>query len=237
LSVRTWIKRREHPAARLIWAVAEEARKYSFPCIPAIHKPLSAARLAGLHVWREIRRILWWTPLFQSRLVRPAPGIYLMSSVPQALGALDIEFGRDGAISGMTTLTGRAASAQTPRLIVGDACDIGWQVTIAVGSRVVLGRNVKIAGRCCLAGYPGHPQDPARRAANLPDDEAQVGDIVPEDDVRLAIAVTVLAGARIGAGSIVTPGSVAMRDIPPGVVATGNPARIAGPVAVDRAAA
>jgi acetyltransferase-like isoleucine patch superfamily enzyme len=236
MSFRSWVKRGEHPVARLIWRTAKGSRKAQLPCFPAIHKPLYRGTLAAKHVWHELRRALWWTPLFQSRLVRPAKGLYLFNGIPQILGSLDLEFGEDCTLSGQTTFTGRTAGAQTPRLIVGDRSEIGWQVTIAVGRRVEIGRDVKIAGKCFLAGYPGHPQDPVRRAAQRPDDEDQVGDIVLEDDVWLATDVTVVAGVRIGAGSIVTAGSVVFRDIPPGVIASGNPARIAGPVRFDEPA-
>ena len=74
---------------------------------------------------------------------------------------------------------------------------------------------------------------PARRAAHMPDDDSQVGDIILEDGVWLATDVTVMSGVRIGKGSIVTAGSVVFRDIPPNVIATGNPARVAGPIKMD----
>ena len=42
---------------------------------------------------------------------------------------------------------------------------------------------------------------------------------------QIGVNVTILPYVRIGAGSIVGAGSVVTRDIPPGVVAFGNPAR------------
>ena len=60
----------------------------------------------------------------------------------------------------------------------------------------------------------------------MPDTEDQVGDIVIENDVWLATGVTVLAGVRIGRGSIVAANSVVTRDLPPGVLAAGAPARV-----------
>ena len=111
-------------------------------------------------------------------------------------------------------------------LDVGSNVDIGWQTTIAVGRRIVIGDNVRIAGRALLAGYPGHPFDAQARAMGLLDTEDQVGDIVLEDDVWLATGVTVLAGVVIGRGTVVAAGSVVTRDLPPGVLAAGVPARV-----------
>ena len=113
---------------------------------------------------------------------------------------------------------------------VGSNVDIGWQTTIAVGRRVVLGDNVRIAGRALLAGYPGHPLDAAARAAGLPETDDQVGDIVLEDDVWLATGVTVSAGVRIGRGTVVAAGSVVTHDLPAGILAGGVPARMIRPL-------
>ena len=50
--------------------------------------------------------------------------------------------------------------------------------------------------------------------------------ITLEDNVWLAGGVTVCAGVTIGADTVVGAGSVVTRDLPPGVVAVGSPARV-----------
>ena len=42
----------------------------------------------------------------------------------------------------------------------------------------------------------------------------------------LATGVSVMAGVRIGEGTIVAAGSVVTSDLPPGVIAAGMPARV-----------
>jgi acetyltransferase-like isoleucine patch superfamily enzyme len=146
--------------------------------------------------------------------------------MPLVLGPVRISLGGDCRISGQTTISGRSAGPIAPELTVGRNCDIGWQTTIAVGRRIGIGDNVRIAGRALLAGYPGHPLDPVARAAGLPDTEDEIGDIVLEDDVWLATGVTVSAGVTIGKGTVVAAGSVVTRDLPAGVLAAGAPARV-----------
>ena len=233
-SLRSWVKRQDDPLARMIWRTVKGMRKFQFPCIKILHRPLYEIRNLTLHIIHEIRRIFWWTPLFQSRLTKPAEGLYVFTGIPQVLGNLNITFGKDCTISGHTTLTGRSATLETPELIMGDRCEIGWQTTIAVGTKVVLGNNVKVAAGCFLAGYPGHPQDPVRRALNMPDDDNQIGPIVLEDDVWLASGVTISAGVTIGRGTIVSAGSVVLRSMPEYVIVAGNPAKIAMPVKLDK---
>ena len=47
-----------------------------------------------------------------------------------------------------------------------------------------------------------------------------------EDYVWLGGNVTVLPGVTIGAGAVIGAGSVVVKDIPPRVVAAGNPCRV-----------
>jgi acetyltransferase-like isoleucine patch superfamily enzyme len=50
--------------------------------------------------------------------------------------------------------------------------------------------------------------------------------IVIEDDVWIGANCTVLDGAWVGSGAIVTAGSVVSKKIPPRTIATGNPAKV-----------
>ena len=224
--LRTWAKRRESPLADAAFRCARALRSFSVPVVPGLHASLYAADRFARGAIATLARVLWTTPLFQSRLAAPAPRLFLYGGIPLVLGPVRMTFGPDCRVSGQTTITGRTSGAITPELVVGANCDIGWQTTIAVGRRIELGDNVRIAGRAFLAGYPGHPVDPAARAAGLPDTEDQIGDIVVENDVWLATGVTVLAGVRIGRGSIVAANSVVTRDLPAGVLAAGAPARV-----------
>ncbi|MFV0634445.1 sugar O-acetyltransferase [Demequina sp.] len=50
--------------------------------------------------------------------------------------------------------------------------------------------------------------------------------ITLENDVWLGGSVVVCPGVTIGAGSVVAAGSVVTRDVPPGVLVAGNPAKV-----------
>jgi maltose O-acetyltransferase len=86
---------------------------------------------------------------------------------------------------------------------------------VSIGSDVQFGPRVQLL-------TAAHPLDPVQRAAG---DEYALP-IVVEDGAWLGGGVIVCPGVRIGAGSVVGAGAVVTRDLPPGVVAVGNPCRV-----------
>jgi acetyltransferase-like isoleucine patch superfamily enzyme len=224
--LRAWVKAQNTPLAQWIYQFAKGLRGFSLPTMPLLHRPLYALHCLTRICLSNAIRVLWTTPLFQSRLVSPAPRLFLYAGMPLVLGRVDISVGADSRISGQTTISGRSTTVPAPQLFVGKNCDIGWQTTIAVGGRICIGDNVRIAGRAFLAGYPGHPIDAGARAAGAADTQDQIGDIVLEDDVWLGTGVTVLAGVRIGRGAIIGASSVVTKDVPAFALAAGVPARV-----------
>lgn len=224
-TLRAWVKSRNSPAARAIYAAGMAARRLQIPYVAAIHRPLYQLDRGVRQLFGNMLRIVWYTPLFQSRLVRPAKDLRVLGSIPLVLGDLQIEIGSNCLIYGRTLFTGRSVGGAIPTLTLGDNVEIGYQSKISVGRRIEIGNNVLIAPDCSISGYPGHPLDPVARANHMPDLDEQVGDIIIEDDVWLANGVRVMSGVRIGRATVVAAGSIVSRDLPPNVIAAGVPAR------------
>lgn len=227
---RHWVRAADHPIAKGLRTLWYAGRAAQMPVIPGVHRMLLRLWLTGRAIGASLTRALWWTPLLRARL-EPGSGrgLYLYGGLPLLLGPVQVRLGEGCRLSGQVTISGRVhgpAGAPPPRLTVGRNVDIGWQTTIAVGRRVEIGDDVRLAGRNFLAGYPGHPLNPTDRARGLPDTEDQVGDIILEQGVWLATGVTVCAGVRIGRGTVVAAGSVVTHDMPPNVLVGGVPAKI-----------
>lgn len=88
-------------------------------------------------------------------------------------------------------------------------------VAITIGEDCQIGPNVQLL-------TPTHPINPGQRRDKLEAAEP----ITIGDNVWLGGGVIVCPGVTIGDNSVIGAGSVVTRDIPPNVVAVGNPARV-----------
>ena len=89
---------------------------------------------------------------------------------------------------------------------------------IEIGNRVMLGANVTIADT------DFHPIDAHERLAHPSAGKTQPVKI--EDDAFVGMNAVILKGVTIGRGAVIGANSVVTADIPAGVVAAGNPARV-----------
>jgi len=104
-------------------------------------------------------------------------------------------------------------------LTVGDNVEINYGTLLSAEAKVVIGNRVMI-GNCCIVADSEVPRTDGDTSRHRPL-PIEIG-----DDAWLAVRVTVLPGSKIGAGSVITAGSVVSGEIPPGVVAGGIPARV-----------
>lgn len=223
---RAWVKKEEHPVARTIRAAHSSFKESEVPVpflVAATMRKLYVSVRAGIDF---LSRALFFTPMFRSLTSRCGKNLYLYGGLPYVAGPLNIEVGDHCRISGKTTFTGRYSETLQATLKVGDNVDIGWQCTLAVGRTITFGDNVRIAGSCFFAGYPGHPIDAFDRALGGPDLDSQAKDITLEHDVWVGTGSTIVAGVTIGRSSIVAAGSVVTKSFPANVLIGGNPARV-----------
>ncbi|KGJ86543.1 acyltransferase [Colwellia psychrerythraea] len=221
-----WAKTSDSFLALLIKKLWFKIKTIEMPNIPVVFKLLYFIHLVLKQTISDVLRIIYYTPLLKSRLKNNPKQLYLYGGLPVVIGSLDIVMGDRVRLAAMTTISGRAVGQYIPQLIIGDNVGIAWRTSISVGKTIIIGNNVRIAGDCYLAGYPGHPVNAELRALGKPDEESQVGDIILEDDVWLATGVKVMPGVTIGRGTIVAAGSVVTKSLPSYVLAGGVPAKI-----------
>lgn len=104
-------------------------------------------------------------------------------------------------------------------LSIGDDSFVNNGTILSASTEIRIGSRVNIAPHCVLIDNDFH----GTADRNAP---PKMAPIVLEDEVWLGTRVTVLKGVTIGKGSVIASGSVVTKDIPPGVLAGGVPAKV-----------
>lgn len=102
-------------------------------------------------------------------------------------------------------------------------CTILDVAPVTIGDNVLFGPNVSLL-------TPSHPIDYRDRYPSPGVGCEFARPIHIGNDVWLGGGVIVLGGVTIGDGAVIGAGSVVTHDIPPGVVAVGNPCRVLRPI-------
>jgi acetyltransferase-like isoleucine patch superfamily enzyme len=180
----------------------------------------------------------------------PKPGFWEDGALP-----LNVVVGDESIITGQHAFRKFFARHESA-LVIGHHCTlggtslaIGKNGTVTIGnwcclsgsillceSEVHIGNYVAMALNATIADTDFHPIEPALRMAdavacsplgqnqNRPPVVARP--VIIEDDVWIGPNALILKGVRIGAGSVVEPGSVVTKDVPPRSRVSGNPARV-----------
>lgn len=111
------------------------------------------------------------------------------------------------------------------QISLGDRVFINYDCIFLDVAPITVGNDVQLAPRVCLY-TAGHPIDREVRDTGL-----EFGHpITICDGVWLGGNTVVLPGVTIGTGTVVAAGSVVRRDLPPHVVAGGNPCQVIRPI-------
>ena len=102
-------------------------------------------------------------------------------------------------------------------VFINRCCQFQDQGGITIGDGALIGHQVVLATL-------NHDEDPEKRQ------ELHGAPIVIGKNVWIGANATILSGVIIGDGAIVAAGAVVHRDVPPGVIVGGVPARVIRPV-------
>ena len=110
--------------------------------------------------------------------------------------------------------------AEGASLLLGDKVFINSGCGIAASKEIKIGNHVSIGPRTSILDSNYHRLDAGVSYEDLK------SPIVIEDNVWIGTRCTILPGVRIGKNSVIAAGSIVNKDIPPNVVAGGNPAKV-----------
>jgi acetyltransferase-like isoleucine patch superfamily enzyme len=92
---------------------------------------------------------------------------------------------------------------------------------------VTIGAHVSIGANARIYDHDFHPLDPELRRRNATSN-VSTRPVVIGDDVFIGAHAIILKGVVIGARAVIGAGAVVSKDVPPGEVWAGNPARKVG---------
>jgi len=107
------------------------------------------------------------------------------------------------------------------RIEVGENFFANYNFIVLDGNYVRIGDNVWIAPNVGIYAA-GHPLDVEDRIGG----EEYAFPVTIGDNVWIGGGVTIVGGVTIGKNAVVAAGSVVIRDVPPGTLVAGNPARV-----------
>jgi acetyltransferase-like isoleucine patch superfamily enzyme len=183
--------------------------------------PLSTKIVALNHLYWRIRTALFYRFVFrrmgrQCVIYRP-----LIISNADCIELGDCVNIRDG----IRLEAIRDPYGRIPLLTIGSNTNIEQGVHIICHSRVKIGRDVSITGRCAIVDVT-HPYDDAT--------SAKIGNCIADDDsfveigdgAFLGYGTVVLPNVRIGKRAVIGANSVVTRDVPDFAIAAGAPAKV-----------
>ncbi|MBE6328076.1 MAG: acyltransferase [Bacteroidales bacterium] len=109
------------------------------------------------------------------------------------------------------------------KLTIGDNVGISGS-TLNCTTSITIGDNTNIGSGCLITDTDSHPIHWIIRRENR--EPAPKSPIIIGNDVFIGARTIVLKGVTIGDGAVIGAGSVVSNDIPPRVIACGNPARV-----------
>lgn len=96
--------------------------------------------------------------------------------------------------------------------------------TICAAEKIIIGNNVSIGANTTIVDTDFHPLNSDNRI--ISPQNGETSPVFINDNVFIGMNCLILKGVTIGKGSVIGAGSVVTKNIPAGVIAAGNPARV-----------
>jgi acetyltransferase-like isoleucine patch superfamily enzyme len=226
MSMRRYLATSDRPVPSLIRRLYKAVPAFSVPAPAIIARPLLWVFIAARSCWHTLLRVFVCEPIFKAYFTRYGRRFRADCHIPWIDGRGDIFVGDNVIIGGKLSITFGARYSDHPTLRIGDNTEFGHDCMLAIGKQITIGCNCLLSGGIWIADSNGHPSNVADRVARKPPANDDVRPVVIGDGVWIGRHCLIFPGVKIGAGSIVSAGSIVRGHIPPYSVVAGNPAKV-----------
>jgi len=123
-------------------------------------------------------------------------------------------------LAGNVARNSRIAFLRASGVQIGDDCMLSMRAKIDVRrGKVVIGDNCTITYGCIILSHD-------RSEMHINPGSSGEYTTTLGDNVYLGVGSIILPGVTIGDNSVIGAGAIVTKDVPPGVVAVGNPAKV-----------
>jgi len=106
--------------------------------------------------------------------------------------------------------------------------------SICAATKIIIGDRCVIGANATIVDTDFHSLDPIMRSSHDDAKHAISKPVIIGNDVFIGSNSTILKGVTIGDGAIIGAGSVVTIDVPNGVIAAGNPAKLIGQIETSK---
>jgi acetyltransferase-like isoleucine patch superfamily enzyme len=133
-------------------------------------------------------------------------------------------------VAGVVHPTIFATMEPTSTIEIGEGTGISG-ASIVAKTGITIGKRVLIGAGACIWDTDFHPLDAETRREHATRN-ARSAPIIIEDEAFIGARSMILKGVRIGRGAVIGAGAVVTRDVAPGAIVAGNPARVVSSINV-----
>ncbi len=179
-----------------------------------------------MHFISKYTRLLH-AQIIKYSLSKPYPLVLFLGRKVNLVGSKYIVFGNRVKIDSYSTISTWHSEKYSPLLRIGDHTEIGAFAHITCINKVTIGDNVLI-GKFVTITDNSHGSN-TYVELDVPPSKRKLdskGEVIIGDNVWIGDKATILPNIKIGKGAIIGANTVVTKDVPPFVIACGNPLRI-----------
>jgi len=224
--LRRYLATSQNRFPRLVRAWRRRVQRFSLPAPRFLTKPMAATIVFVRDVYYDLFRLFVCEPFFKAHCGKIGSHVRTGCFLHWITGKGIINVGNNVHIDGKSDFAFAARYSDQPVLEIGDNTGIGHACRFVIGKRVTIGCGCTISGGTIIMDSNGHRADAeARLQQSAPTDE-EVRPVTVGDNVWIGMHCIIFPGVRIGAGSVISAGSIVRTHVPPYSVVAGNPARV-----------